>query len=179
MPTACFCTVAKYENEPLSHLHCPFNAELDSKTKLLCITCTMCTWQWPLKTFNWVALGAEAIKLHFIKVTLTGQNSVVYLRSRILYEWIRKYCQTKWEDQPPAKWKCFFKKRLCIVQNYGRVKSIKAAPLLLFIYNEATRSITWHKFINKFLEEILECLLVWRDLCFSSLLFPLNSFIFH
>lgn len=112
-PTACLCTAAKYENEPLSHLHSPLNAVLDSKPKLLYIPCMMWTWWWPLKTFNWVAVGAEAIKLRFMKITLTGQNSVVYSCSRILYEWIRKYCQTKWEDQPPAKRKCCFKKRLC------------------------------------------------------------------
>lgn len=51
-PTACLCTAAKYENEPLSHLHSPLNAAFHSKPKLLYIACTMWTWQWPLKTFN-------------------------------------------------------------------------------------------------------------------------------
>lgn len=82
----------------------------------------MWTWWWPLKTFNWAEVGAEAIKLHFMKITLTGQNILVYSCSRILYELVGKYCQTKQEDQPSAKWKCFFKKRLCIIQHYEELK---------------------------------------------------------
>lgn len=44
----------------------------------------------------------------------------------------------KWEDQPPVKQKHFFRERLCIAQNYVRVKIIIAALLLLFIC-KATR----------------------------------------
>lgn len=103
------------------------------------------------------------------------------------YVHVQEYCMNESESIVKqsgrisllARWKCFFKKRLCIVRNYGRVKSIIAAPLLLFIYNEATRSITWHKIINKFLQEILECLLVWRDFKLFYFPFAIKSLCFH
>lgn len=44
------------------------------RTKLLYIACSKWTWQWPLKTFNWGAVGAEAIKLKLMKITSTEEN---------------------------------------------------------------------------------------------------------
>lgn len=130
-PTACLCIVASMKmspwatNIPLSML-C-----LIQRAKLLYIVCWMWTWQWPLKTFIWVAVGAEAIKLKWMKITLTGQNAVLYLCSSTLYEWIR-YCQSGRSSL--LKSGSGSSRKDCIVQNYGRVKSIIAAFLLLFIY---------------------------------------------
>lgn len=126
-PTACLCIVASMKK---SHLHSPIDAVIQ-RTKLLYIASSMWTWQWPLKTFNWDAVGAEAIKLKLMKIILTEQNTVLYLCSSILYEWIR-YCQSGRISLLQSG--TVSSKKDCIVQNYGRVKSIIAAFLLLFIY---------------------------------------------